>query len=102
MENADGYGDNTFYITPKKAGKTKVTFQYKKKTYTISVQDTYWENPCKTFQIGKTNYSKYLNTFNKYSLSQQNKSKVTIRGGKRAPGMLSVVAQRKLVLGKIA
>lgn len=119
---ADVYGVNEFYITPKKAGKTKVTFQYKKKTYTISVQVKYWENPCKTFQIGKTNYSQYFNTSNQYSLSQQNKkitgkinivpkkgwklesinvcgkkvknkSKVTIRGGKRAPGMLSVVAR---------
>lgn len=65
--------NNSFSLKPKKPGKAKVTFQYGKKKYTITVQVKSWENPCKTFKIGKKNYVKNFNASRRYYLSKQNK-----------------------------
>lgn len=65
--------NNSFSLKPKKPGKAKVTFRYGKKKYTVSVQVKYWENPCKTFKVGKKDYAKNFNASGRYYLSKQNK-----------------------------
>lgn len=72
---------NGFTLKPKKKGTAKVTFQYAKKKYTISVTVKYWENPCKSFQVGNKDYAKKFNVSGRYYLrskTERVKKKIVI------------------------
>lgn len=45
------------WLKPKKAGTTKVTFKYGKKTFSMKVTVQKWVNPCKTLKLGNKNYA---------------------------------------------
>lgn len=45
------------WFKPKKAGTTKVTFKYGKKTFSTKVTVQKWVNPCKTLKLGNKNYA---------------------------------------------
>ncbi len=62
---------NGFELKPKKTGTAKVTFQYAKKKYTISVTVKNWENPCKSFKLGDKDYAKKFNVSGRYYLKSK-------------------------------
>lgn len=66
-------------ITPKKAGKATISFKYAGKKYTSTVVIKKWENPCKTFKLGKKDYASYFEKSGTYQLHKQKKNqKVTV------------------------
>ena len=72
-------------VVPKKAGTTKVTFKYGKKTFSMKITVAKWANPCKTLKLGNKDYaSKFknndLNWFSKPSKSK--KVKLSVKANK--------------------
>lgn len=43
-----------------KEGTSKVSFRYARKTFTQKITVVKYEDPCKSFKIGSTNYTKYF------------------------------------------
>lgn len=56
------------HIIPKKAGSTTITFTYGGKTWKSKINVSKWESPCKTFKVGRRDYSKYFEKASKYDL----------------------------------
>ena len=70
-----------FQMQFKKAGKAKVTFKYKGKSYTMNVVVAKYTNPVKTYKIGSKNYA-----------SKFKKSPFYFAGGKVLKGKVTVKA----------
>ncbi|MDO4400692.1 MAG: hypothetical protein Q4D27_07080 [Coriobacteriia bacterium] len=69
-----------FQMQLKKAGKAKVTFKYKGKSYTMNVVVAKYTNPVKTYKIGSTNYaSKFKKTPFYFAGGKVLKGKVTVK-----------------------
>ncbi len=62
---------NVIKLTPKKPGTAKITFQYAKKKYTITATAAYWKNPCKSFKIGDTDYSRNFRVSGRYCVNRK-------------------------------
>lgn len=64
-------GNCMIHLTPKKPGTAKITFQYAKKKYTITATAAYWKNPCKSFKIGDTDYSRNFKVSGRYCVNRK-------------------------------
>lgn len=64
-------------ICPKKEGTSKISFRYAGKTFSRTVTVERYENPCQSFKVGNTNYTKY---FNKSRHFNHNKRKKDVTG----------------------
>ena len=62
-------------LVPKKAGTTKVTFKYGKKTFSMKVTVQKWVNPCKTLKLGNKNYASKFKNDQYYWFSKPSKTK---------------------------
>lgn len=72
-------------IVPKKAGTTKITFKYGKKTFSMKVTVKNWSSPCKSFKLGNKDYSSKFKNHNYYFSNKPSKSKkvkISIKGNK--------------------
>lgn len=79
-------------MQPKKVGTSQITFRYAGKTFVQKVTVDKYANPCKSFKIGKTNYTK---NFNKSRHFNHNGRKKDIRE------KISIVPNKGWKLGKI-
>lgn len=68
---AEQISDTMIKLIPKKPGTAKITFQYAKKKYTITATAAYWKNPCKSFKIGDTDYSRNFKTSGRYCVNRK-------------------------------
>lgn len=78
--NLNSYGKEQYLMyTPKKAGKTTVSFKYagKKLSTTIYVEE--WENPCKKFLVGTKDYKKTFDKSGQYNQSAKKNEKKKIK-----------------------
>lgn len=55
-----------FEVNPVSEGTTKVTFNYEGKKLSTKVKVVKYENPCKTFKVGKKNFAKNFKKTNGY------------------------------------
>ena len=63
------------YNKESKLGTAEITFNYAGKKYTTKLIVKKWENPCKSFKLGKKDYNSKFDISNQYNLNKQKGNK---------------------------